>query len=299
MPADSVAQYQAAPRLTTAVSAPRWFDQAIKNPGESGFFLFEETPIHYLSWTDSKDKPALLFVHGFRGHARWWDFIAPYFTKHYQVFAIDLSGMGDSGHRKNYTYDVHSLEINALIEHLGLSSVTVVAHSFGGSRVIRSAALKPDLFSKVIMVDVHLFFEGDTLPADPVPQGTRRVYPDLETGVSRFRLAPEQPLKEPYIMDYIGRNSLIEADDGWTWKFDPYMESKPFIVLDGDELLRQVVCPIDFIYGDSSAIVDARMAERVLGHAKNPGKTIEIPGTYHHIMICHPEAMISTLLALL
>ena len=77
---------------------PDWFKRAVSTPREDRVVEVAGCPIHYLRWGDTA-KPGVLLVSGSGAHAHWWDFIAPYFTDHNCVAAIDLSGMGDSGHR--------------------------------------------------------------------------------------------------------------------------------------------------------------------------------------------------------
>ena len=48
-----------------------------------------------------------------------------------------------------------------------------------------------------------------------------QVYPDRETALASYRLVPEQPCENPFIVDHIAQHSVRKVDDGWTWKFDP------------------------------------------------------------------------------
>lgn len=83
--------------MNTAPGAPEWFLRAIASTPGSYFADDHGTRIHYLAWNAHEThKPTLLFAHGFRGHAHWWDFIAPYFTDRFRVAALDFAGMGDS-----------------------------------------------------------------------------------------------------------------------------------------------------------------------------------------------------------
>jgi hypothetical protein len=50
--------------------------------------------------------------------------------------------------------------------------------------------------------------------------GNRRVYETFDAALARFRLMPEQPCDNPFIVEFIGRHSLRRAEDGWVWKFD-------------------------------------------------------------------------------
>ena len=49
-----------------------------------------------------------------------------------------------------------------------------------------------------------------------------KVYPTEEAAVARFRLIPEQPCDNPYIIDYIARDARCHSvAGGYAWKFDP------------------------------------------------------------------------------
>lgn len=279
---------------------PDWYAWAREHCGQSEYFKHDGLRLHYRSWAQpGGDKPALLFLHGFRGHIGWWQFVAPFFSDRYQVYALDFSGMGDSDHRSRYDNDCHPGEILALIDHLGLASVTAVAHSFGGVRTFRACRQRPSAFARIVAVDAHVFFPGDTLGVDPAPQRGQRFYPNLETAVSRFRLAPAQPLAQDYLIDTLARQSLRQSDRGWTWKFDPALSVNDFHLDDGDELLAGVSCPVDYFYGQDSVVVPESMARRIVAALPAARQLVMVPGGYHHLMMSHPEAVISTLQALL
>ena len=284
-----------------SLAAPDWFSQTVQRVAESRFFACDAVQLHYLSWgAEHSNKPALIFLHGFRGHAWWWAFIAPFFTAKYRVYALDFSGMGDSSHRDTYNYRVHASEINALVAHLKLDDITLVAHSFGGSRAFRAASEASQPFTRVIGIDAHMAFEGDVIDQnDPAPQRGMRFYSTLEEGMARFRLAPKQDLSEPYVLDHLAKHSLKQVDDQWSWKFDPYLHVPDFLSFDSADVLAKVHCPVDYIYGDQSSVVSAAMAERIYASVPQPGKLIAVPGGYHHLMASHPVALISVLQALL
>lgn len=291
---------------TTPASAPEWFYQAIENQAQSAYFRHQSINLHYLQWLDgsesvqdSKAKPALIFTHGFRGHARWWGFVAPFFSKHYRVYALDFSGMGDSDNSPVYDKDNHAIELLALIEHLQLSDVTVVGHSFGGGRSFRAAAKNSAPFKRIIVVDSHITFEDDVIGIDPSPQRQKKYYQSLGEGLNRFRLTPAQPDSCDYIVDYIGRHSLVAEANQWTWKFDPALLVEDITSKNGGEILSKVDCPVDYIYATDSVVVNQARAERIYASLARPGRFIRVPGGHHHLMASHPVTLIATLQALL
>ena len=285
----------------SAVVSPEWFNRAIEHSGTSDYFNHGGVNLHYLNWNrdDSKEKPTLVFAHGFRGHARWWAFVAPFFTEYYHVYALDFSGMGDSDDSPVYSPDSHAEEILAFIEHLGVPSVTVVAHSFGGGRTFRAAAKQPAMFKQIIAVDSHITFEDDDIGIDPSPQNKTKCYESLNDGLLRFRLTPKQASEENYLVEYIGRNSLKAMGKQWTWKFDPKLLVEKVTSTNGAEILGKITCPVDYIYAGDSVVVSRERANRIFDSLANPGRFICVPGGHHHLMVSHPVTLISTLQALL
>ena len=100
----------------SAAAPPGWFDWALAQAPTPHFVDADGARVHYAAWNPSDThKPALLFAHGFLGHSRWWDFIAPFFTEHFRVHALDFSGMGRSGHRTSYDRECFVSDLAAVL----------------------------------------------------------------------------------------------------------------------------------------------------------------------------------------
>lgn len=280
--------------------APAWFDQAIGRSAQSHYASSDGVAVHYLAWNEEDlHKPALLFAHGYRGHAHWWDFIAPFFCEHYRVYALDFSGMGNSAWRQHYSAEIFVEDLRAVIEHADMGTATLIGHSYGGTRVLRACAEFPELIHRAIVVDSYVAFIDTDTPSAPRQYGGS-FYPDAATAVQRFRLLPEQPAHH-WAREYIAHHSLRETDEGWTWKFDPNL---PFALFerDGESLLKRITVPLDFVCGEHSEVVSSVRARRIgevlatLPDARGP---VIMPDGYHHLMLDQPLALISTLRALL
>jgi pimeloyl-ACP methyl ester carboxylesterase len=280
------------------LAAPEWFVRAVAQPTLSHFAPFEGVRIHYRYWNEQDvGKPGLLFVHGYRGHSRWWDFIAPFFTEAFRVLAMDLSGMGESDHRERYALTQHSAEIRAVIEHAGLAPATVVGHSYGGSRLLRLCAEDMPGVAHAVVLDSYVNFPAiDQLgQADLV--GRRTPYPDRASALARFRLVPDQHA-EPYLFHYIARHSLKQVEGGWLWKFDPGL---PFGTpeADGPEFLQRITVPVSYVCGEHSSIVSADRAQRIVRHLARGHGPVVIPEAGHHLMMDRPLALVASLRSLL
>lgn len=278
---------------------PDWFWKAIETEPESASIEVRDCDINYLTWSD-KGNPGLLLVHGHNAHAHWWDFIAPFFKDEYQTVALDLSGMGDSDHRDEYSSEVYAEEIIAVADTAGMPGNTVVvAHSFGGMMALRAFASNPGRFKGLILVDsgVRDPEEMKDRERDVERWSKPKVYPDRETAVSRFRLQPPQQCDNQYIVDHIARNS-VEYDDGWVWKFDEEQGTRMKRTGDLVEDLKSVTGKIALIYGEQSASYSARSA----AYMKTLQPALEVfsvANAQHHVFLDQPLAFVDTLKSIL
>ncbi|MFM0394920.1 alpha/beta fold hydrolase [Paraburkholderia phytofirmans] len=255
--------------------------------------------IHYASWNAGEaGKPPLLLVHGFLAHSHWWDFIAPYLTERYRVFAIDLSGMGESGHRSSYSQDVWVDEIVQVANALGGGAVTLIGHSFGGARAVDACCRSPENFEKLIVIDSYLHFSDYSTRGKPyVPRGEDRIYDSLDTALSFYRLLPGQDAL-PFVFQHLGRNSLRLKGNGWGWKFDERNLTAPRSEVDSSRLLAQLGVPTSLVYGEHSSVATREQMARVAGLVPQCDGLVEILESQHHIMADQPLALIAALRSL-
>jgi pimeloyl-ACP methyl ester carboxylesterase len=136
----------------------------------------------------------VLLIHGMNAHSHWWDFIAPQLLPDYRCCAaMNLTGMGDSDYRYEYTGTTYAEEIRAVCDDAGFGDdVIVVAHSFGGYMAVKAANLFPDRFGALILVDSGIRHPDEPVPERPQMGGRAKAYPDKETALQRFRLQPPQ-----------------------------------------------------------------------------------------------------------
>lgn len=283
-----------------SATRPEWVEWALAQSGRSHFIDANGSRLHFLSWGfEDTYKPTLLFVHGFRGHAHWWDFIAPWFAEEYRVVAMDLSGMGDSAHRTQYDATTLGRDIAAIAEHISQSPVIAVGHSYGGSRLLRACGERPELFQRLVIVDSYVLFEGESLPPEPIKVRGNHEYPDLESGAARFRLIPAQADAMPCLVEHVAGHSLRRNGEGWRWKFDIGLPPGGARETDGGQMLARVTRPVDYLYGERSVVVSRPRAERIVQALPQARGPIAIPAGHHHLMFDQPLTLISTLRALL
>ena len=278
-------------------SIPDWFWEAIDVEPVTKTVEVDECDVSYRHY-EAIGKPGMLLIHGMNAHSRWWDFIAPQLLDRYQVVAMDLTGMGDSDYRYEYSSSTYAEEILAVLDDakFGTDSI-VVAHSFGGYMAVRAANKAPDRFKALVMVD-----SGIRHPDDPVPEqiwmsGARsKIYPDKETALNRFRVQPPQPCDNEFLLQYIARNSLMPVDGGWTWKFDEDLLTSLTDAERKPEEFQALTTTLGVIFGAESELFSRRTLEYMQELIPEPFPIKEIANAQHHLFLDQPQAFVESLL---
>ena len=211
---------------------------------------------------------------------------------------MDLTGMGDSDYRYEYSSNTYADEILAVLDDakFGTDSI-VVAHSFGGYMAVRAANKAPDRFKALVMVD-----SGIRHPDDPVPEqiwmsGARsKIYPDKETALNRFRVQPPQPCDNEFLLQYIARNSLMPVDGGWTWKFDEDLLTSLTDAERKPEEFQALTMTLGVIFGADSELFSRRTLEYMQELIPEPFLIKEIANAQHHLFLDQPQAFVESLL---
>lgn len=284
-------------------SAPDWFEAALGHEPERSVFTSDGADIELLTW-GAVGKPGLLFLHGNGAHADWWSMIAPFFAADWRCAAISWSGMGRSGWRADgYTVDTFAQEAKDAIVAAKLDIAgppIVIGHSMGGLVGVTATADNPDI-GGLMLVDTPLGLSDKKLEGirDGVPKAAneRRPFASLADGLARFRFSPPQSCANDYIVDHIARGALVEDDGQWFWRFDPRrvgMRKDP-----QDLPIGRVACPMAYLYGDRSALVDAESLAITLPKFPAGTPIVEIPDAAHHVLLDQPLALVAALRALL
>lgn len=291
---------------------PKWFTQALGVPRREHSIPVDKGYLHGFSW-GQPGKPAVLFSHGMMAHARCWAFIAPMLAEHFHLAAFDTSGMGDSSWHDNYSYDQRAAEVLAFAEALEMDRPHLVCHSFGGSVGLATMEAYPEAFRSLTICDMTMLRpeDGDAFmarredgPGFAKPRKVHKVYSDLPSALARFRLAPDQPCDNDFLVEYMAYHSLKQVDGGYCWKFDP-------AVLQPDRLKNEefwlslaprfieLSAPKAIVHGALSSLFHADIANYMRKQTNYETPVVAIEGAHHHLMLDQPVALAAALNALL
>ncbi len=143
--------------------------------------------LHYLDSGGNQD--VILMLHGLASSCHWYDLISPFLTEHHRLIIPDQRGHGKTTQASNgYDWYTLSRDVMALVDELGLETVTVAGHSWGGNVAINIAAYYPDRIKALIMIDGG-FFTPEIMPGATWDQFRSRLSPRKVEGTRDEYLA--------------------------------------------------------------------------------------------------------------
>jgi pimeloyl-ACP methyl ester carboxylesterase len=162
-----------------------------------------------IAYQHSGVGPPLILVHGTGGsHVRWAS-VLPALEPHFNLYAIDRRGRGESGDAASYAIEREFEDVAALVEAIG-QPVYLLGHSYGGIGALEAALLTQHI-RKLVLYE------------PPIPSPGIPVYPDglldrLEALLAAGKreavlLKPSLLTPSPEVSGYINR--AFETPSVW------------------------------------------------------------------------------------
>jgi 3-oxoadipate enol-lactonase len=126
------------------------------------FAEIDGSSIYYQSYGSG---PPVVFVHGLGGSGNVWHGVMQAVQQHQHCIALDLRGHGRSGGKGKFSIEGWARDVEKLITHLELPTVTLVGHSLGTLVVQHLAQTKPELVDAVVLVGGISYFQPPTAEA--------------------------------------------------------------------------------------------------------------------------------------
>jgi pimeloyl-ACP methyl ester carboxylesterase len=101
----------------------------------------------------ASDAPPLVLLHALGEGRSDWAPVVGRFAERFRVVAVDLRGHGDSDWPGTYSFQFMADDVLRLLDHLGLSHVTLLGHSMGGCVAYLIAEQSPGRVEFLIVED--------------------------------------------------------------------------------------------------------------------------------------------------
>ena len=254
-------------------------------------------PIHTLEWGQSGGQP-LILVHGFLDQAHSWrPFVAALqnaATQSLWIIAPDCRGHGDSGWIGTggyYHFPDYVLDLDYVVQALGLTRFALIGHSMGGTISFLYTGTFPSRVTELVLIEgigppgmnySDAPIRMEQWMTDVRERGRRhfREYTRVEAGAAQ--LQQTNPRLDGGLALDLARAGMKQNEQGkWVWKFDPLHRTaapQPFYTTQALEFLRRIECPVLIVEGKESR------------QARRPDKQQRYDAIVHHKRIVIDDA---------
>ncbi len=255
-----------------------------------------------LKWGDT--EPEIFFVHGSAQNAHTWDTVI--LAMGVSAVAIDMPGHGHSSWRKdgNYEPSVLAGDITPAIETWAPKAKLIVGMSLGGLTTIALAGVRPDLASRIVVVDITPGVNAEKSKAitDFVngPQSFASFEDLLKRTIEHNPTRSESSLRRGIL-----HNAKQLEDGSWQWRYDrsthPSKEDSANRIdrISGLwTVIENLKSSMTLVRGGISPVVDdADVAE--LNKRKPDARVLVIDGAGHSVQGDRPVELASALTRIL
>jgi pimeloyl-ACP methyl ester carboxylesterase len=244
---------------------------------------------HYLDWGPT-GLPPVLMLHGGAQTAHSFDEVAPVLARRHHVVCLDQRGHGDTDWAPRYRRIDFVADVDAVLDHLGWPTASVVGMSLGGLNAMAFAASRPERVRALVVVDVvpSVAPEGREAIAKQLSVQEFASFDDAVEMAHRFN--PRRTIEN--IRERLGHAMRGFPDGRWRYKFDPGMASGASDLERQWADVRRIRCPTLLVRGAESPILTQEGAQRFLGLV--PGsRTAEVAGAGHSVMGDNPAGFLA------
>jgi lipase len=159
-------------------------------------------------------------LHGIRGHGARWQRLAGLIPEH-RWTTLDLRGHGRSPWTPPWTLEQDAADVLDTMDELGLTTVDLIGHSFGGAVALTAAVLAPHRFRRLLLLDPGLSLDPEQVLRGVTEELTTQSFADLDEARA-VRLAQWPGVTDPTMADDEVAEHLEQGADGrWRWRFAP------------------------------------------------------------------------------
>jgi lipase len=159
----------------------------------------------------------LLAVHGITAHGRRFRRSAEEGWPHRRTLAVDLRGHGRSTSDGPWSIAQHVTDLLDTMDALGIASVDVLGHSYGGAIALALVARAPERVERLVLLDPALRTPADSGTANALAAIAFPGFGSPDEAMEA-RLAGNEAIRDAVQEDL--EEHLLQGDDGrWRYRF--------------------------------------------------------------------------------
>jgi pimeloyl-ACP methyl ester carboxylesterase len=254
-------------------------------------------------WEWPGEGPPVLFAHATGFHGRCWDQVIAGLPGR-RALALDFRGHGRSSKPEPpYHWRDFGQDLAEVARQLDLRDTVGVGHSMGGHSIVLAAALRPEAFSRLVLVDPTIFLPG--YYGRPTRQDASFVLRRRNRWTSpaemfeRFQNRPPFAQWRPEVLRDYCEFGLLPDGDGYVLACPPPVEASIYAGSNAPEsnlyeLIPKIEQPVTILRGgipwnlESFDLAASPTAQDLAGRFPH-GRDLLLAGKSHYIPMETPE----------
>ncbi len=226
----------------------------------------------------SGEGPALVFAHGLGGnHMSWWQQV-PVFRDRYRCVVFSHRGFAPSTEEPaGRGAHAFAADLDALLDHLGIDEVRLVAQSMGGWTCLEWAIQHPARVKALVMCDTTGTLAHPAFPAIWAAQPRGREQGLFERGIhpaAGERMAAEQPALH-YLYWQINDLASTLDKDALRGQLGALRATAP-------SALAALTMPVLCLAGEEDIVIPPETV-RILAESVPNGRFVSVPKAGHSV----------------
>jgi esterase len=233
----------------------------------------------------------LIILHGLFGSSDNWMTIGRKLSEKFKVYLVDQRNHGDSPHDEVHNYEAMASDLKEFIDSNNIENPHIIGHSMGGKTAMYFAVQHPNIFDKLIVVDIAP--KAYPVHHDSILEGLCSL--NLEELKSRSdadkQLAEYVP--EKGVRQFLLKNITRNEEKKFEWKINlPVLEKNIEVVGKGLEKRLTTEKSVLFIGGKNSNYIKSE--DHIAINNFFPNAKIEmVEGAGHWIHAEKPEEFLT------
>jgi len=289
------------------------------NQPEERYLNTSKLRVCYFEWGQPNAEPTILLAHATGFHARVWDQVIAHLPNRH-VIAYEARGHGRTEAKTPYAWRQLGDDLVEFIKKLGVSNLVGVGHSVGGHCMTQAAALIPECFKNLMLVDpvilapevynVMRSLHGARRPEDHPTALRRNHWSSWQDMVAKYEDRLPFKLWQSEVMEDYCRYGLLEnpEGDGFVLACAPMVEASVYLSLEERDiysLIDKMACPVWILRGKPDPNRTPEKADFIssptwegLAACFEQGRDIYLPELTHFIPMQDPELVARYILEL-
>jgi pimeloyl-ACP methyl ester carboxylesterase len=259
------------------------------------------------------EEPTIVLMHGFPDNVHLYDRLVPWLSPSRRVVTFDFLGWGASDKPAGYPYTAANqvLDIDAVIEHLKLEQVVLVAHDASGPPAIDWALRHPDRVAALVLLNTYY----GAMPTLRAPEAIWLFSTPVVRNVARMvsksfhnllfrrmywwqvgRFMREAAVRDEFVPLLYQQFAATPSTQPAFFRLN---QDLPSTVRDRTKMIPQMNAfrrPVRIIFGASDPYLNVGIARRF--HELFPTSDLFlVPGAHHYVQIDEPEEVAHLILS--